>query len=76
MNIVMDTRNLVKIVIITKRKIVVMGVHVISEISLAGILGEAGDLSGFAHGNSLLCHAGLHISEASSGKPSIGFPSY
>ena len=26
----------------------------ISEISLAGILGEAGDLSGFSHGNSLL----------------------
>ena len=25
----------------------------ISEISLAGILGEAGDLSGFSHGNSL-----------------------
>src|SRR3954466_12460438 len=40
----------------------------ISEISLAGILGEAGDLSGFAHGNSLLRHAGLHLSEASSGK--------
>lgn len=40
----------------------------ISEISLAGILGEAGDLSGFAHGNSLLRHAGLHLVEASSGK--------
>ncbi|WML48652.1 IS110 family transposase [Neobacillus sp. PS3-34] len=40
----------------------------ISEISLAGILGEAGDLSGFSHGNSLLRHAGLHLSEASSGK--------
>jgi transposase len=40
----------------------------ISEIALAGILGEAGDLSGFAHGNSLLRHAGLHLSEASSGK--------
>lgn len=40
----------------------------ISEISLAGILGEAGDLSGFAHGNSLLRHAGLHLAEASSGK--------
>ena len=40
----------------------------ISEISLAGILGESGDLSGFAHGNSLLRHAGLHLSEASSGK--------
>ncbi|MCL6573232.1 MAG: IS110 family transposase [Bacillus sp. (in: Bacteria)] len=40
----------------------------ISEISLAGILGEAGDLSGFAHGNSLLRHGGLHLAEASSGK--------
>nr|WP_263326261.1 IS110 family transposase [Neobacillus sp. Marseille-Q6967] len=40
----------------------------ISEISLAGILGEAGDLSNFSHGNSLLRHAGLHIAEASSGK--------
>jgi transposase len=40
----------------------------ISEISLAGILGEAGDLSGFSHGNSLLRYAGLHLSEASSGK--------
>jgi transposase len=40
----------------------------ISEVSLAGILGEAGDLSGFSHGNSLLRHAGLHLAEASSGK--------
>lgn len=40
----------------------------ISEIALAGILGESGDLSGFAHGNSLLRHAGLHLSESSSGK--------
>ncbi|AGK53691.1 IS110 family transposase [Bacillus sp. 1NLA3E] len=40
----------------------------ISVISLAGILGEAGDLSGFSHGNSLLRHAGLHLAEASSGK--------
>jgi transposase len=40
----------------------------ISEISLAGILGEAGDISGFSHGSSLLRHAGLHLAEASSGK--------
>ncbi|MFI8496340.1 IS110 family transposase [Peribacillus butanolivorans] len=40
----------------------------ISEISLAGILGESGDLSGFSHGNSLLRHAGLHLAEAGSGK--------
>ncbi|MGG3471659.1 IS110 family transposase [Neobacillus pocheonensis] len=40
----------------------------ISAISLAGILGEAGDLSGFVHGNALLRHAGLNLAEASSGK--------
>lgn len=40
----------------------------LSEITLAGILGEAGDLSGFAHGNSALRHAGSHLAEASSGK--------
>jgi transposase len=40
----------------------------INTISLAGILGESGDLSGFAHGNSLLRHAGLNLAEASSGK--------
>ena len=40
----------------------------LTEITLAGILGEAGDLSKFAHGNSLLRHAGLHLAEASSGK--------
>jgi len=32
------------------------------------LLGEAGDLSGFAHGNALLRHAGLNLAEASSGK--------
>jgi hypothetical protein len=31
-------------------------------------LGEAGDLSGFVHGNALLRHAGLNLAEASSGK--------
>jgi transposase len=36
--------------------------------SLAGVLGESGDLSGYAHGNSLLRHAGLNLAEASSGK--------
>jgi transposase len=40
----------------------------ISPITLAGILGESGDLSGFTHGNALLRHAGLHLAEASSGK--------
>lgn len=37
-------------------------------LSVAGILGEAGDLSGYAHGNALLRHAGLNLAEASSGK--------
>jgi transposase len=46
----------------------ILAIKGISEISLAGILGEAGDLSGFAHGNALLRHAGLHLAEASSGK--------
>jgi transposase len=46
----------------------ILAIEGISNISLAGILGEAGDLSGFAHGNSLLRHAGLHLAEASSGK--------
>ncbi len=36
--------------------------------SLAGVLGEAGDLSGYTHGNALLRHAGLNLAEASSGK--------
>ncbi|WP_138756394.1 transposase [Paenibacillus sinopodophylli] len=36
--------------------------------SVAAILGEAGDLSGYAHGNALLRHAGLKLAEASSGK--------
>jgi len=40
----------------------------ISVTSLAGVLGEAGDLSGYSHGNALLRHAGLNLAEASSGK--------
>ena len=36
--------------------------------NLAGVLGEAGDLSGYTHGNALLRHAGLNLAEASSGK--------
>lgn len=46
----------------------ILNIQGISEISLGGILGEAGDLSNFAHGNSLLRHAGLNLAEASSGK--------
>ncbi|WP_375162399.1 IS110 family transposase [Bacillus sp. V3B] len=40
----------------------------LTNVMLGGILGETGDLSKFAHGNSLLRHAGLHLVEASSGK--------
>ncbi|MFC4025773.1 IS110 family transposase [Oceanobacillus longus] len=46
----------------------ILGIKGITEITLGGILGEAGDLSKFAHGNSLLRHAGMNLAEASSGK--------
>lgn len=36
--------------------------------NLADVLGEAGDLSGYTHGNALLRYAGLNLAEASSGK--------
>ncbi|USK55237.1 IS110 family transposase [Cytobacillus solani] len=45
-----------------------LGIKGLTEVTLGGILGETGDLSKFAHGNSLLRHAGLHLVEASSGK--------
>src|SRR3954463_12292147 len=45
-----------------------LGIKGLTEITIGGILGEAGDLSKFAHGNSLLRHAGLHLAESSSGK--------
>jgi transposase len=48
-----------------KKLLEIRGVNVTG---LAGVLGEAGDLSGFAHGNALLRHAGLNLAEASSGK--------
>jgi transposase len=60
-----EVTNLLKQVPFAKKLLAIKG---ISEIALAGILGEAGDLSSFAHGNSLLRHAGLHLAEASSGK--------
>lgn len=40
----------------------------ISDITLAVLYSEAGDLSRFAHGNQLLRLAGLHLSENSSGR--------
>lgn len=60
-----EVTNVLKPITFANKLLAIKG---ISEISLAGILGEAGDLSGFAHGNSLLRHAGLHLVEASSGK--------
>lgn len=48
-----------------KKMLAIRGVNATS---LAGILGEAGDLSGYSHGNALLRHAGLNLAEASSGK--------
>jgi transposase len=60
-----EVKDVLKQIPSAKKLLAIKG---ISEISLAGILGEAGDLSGFSHGNSLLRHAGLHLAEASSGK--------
>lgn len=48
-----------------QKLLTIQGINVTS---LAGVLGEAGDLSGYAHGNALLRHAGLNLAEASSGK--------
>lgn len=39
----------------------------ISDVTLATLYSEAGDLAAFAHGNQLLRLAGLHLSESSSG---------
>jgi transposase len=60
-----EVTEVLKQIPFTRKLLAIKG---ISEIALAGILGEAGDLRGFAHGNSLLRHAGLHLAEASSGK--------
>lgn len=60
-----EVKDVLKKIPFAKKLLAIKG---ISEISLAGILGEARDLSGFSHGNSLLRHAGLHLAEASSGK--------
>lgn len=46
----------------------ILAITGVSATSLAGVLGESGDLSGYAHGNALLRHAGLNLNEASSGK--------
>lgn len=48
-----------------------------SEMSLAGILGEAENISGFLHVNSLLLYARLYLAKANwgSGKGKLPFPS-
>jgi transposase len=46
----------------------ILAIKGVSVIALAGVLGESGDLSGYSHGNALLRHAGLNLTEASSGK--------
>jgi len=46
----------------------ILAITGISSIALAGVLGDAGDLRGYVHGNALLRHAGLNLTEASSGK--------
>jgi transposase len=45
-----------------------LSIRGVNATALAGVLGEAGDLSGYSHGNSLLRHAGLNLAEAASGK--------
>jgi transposase len=45
-----------------------LAIQGVNATSLASVLGEAGDLSGYSHGNALLRHAGLNLAEASSGK--------
>ncbi|EPY07491.1 transposase IS116/IS110/IS902 family protein [Paenibacillus alvei TS-15] len=46
----------------------ILAITGVSAIALAGVLGESGDISGYNHGNALLRHAGLNLTEASSGK--------
>ncbi|MEK3906939.1 IS110 family transposase [Oceanobacillus sp. FSL W7-1309] len=60
-----EARNALKKITFANK---ILGIKGITEITLGGIVGEAGDLSKFAHGNSLLRHAGLNLAEASSGK--------
>ncbi|WP_010647460.1 IS110 family transposase [Oceanobacillus massiliensis] len=60
-----EAANALKQITFANKILVMKG---ITEITLGGILGETGDLSKFAHGNSLLRHAGLNLAEASSGK--------
>jgi transposase len=60
-----EVTEVLKEIPIAKKMLAIKG---ISPITIAGILGESGDLSGFTHGNALLRHAGLHLAEAGSGK--------
>jgi transposase len=60
-----EAKNVLERIPYTNKILAITGV---SAIALAGVLGESGDLSGYAHGNALLRHAGLNLTEASSGK--------
>lgn len=60
-----ELRTILERIPYAQKLLEIRGIHVTN---LAGILGEAGDLSGYAHGNALLRHAGLNLAEASSGK--------
>ncbi|MBP1963058.1 IS110 family transposase [Paenibacillus aceris] len=60
-----EAKSVLKRIPYTSKILAITG---ISAIALAGVLGESGDLSGFIHGNTLLRHAGLNLTEASSGK--------
>lgn len=60
-----ELHTILKSIPYAQKLLEIRGIHVTN---LAGILGEAGDLSGYPHGNALLRHAGLNLAEASSGK--------
>ncbi|ETT55813.1 MULTISPECIES: IS110 family transposase [Paenibacillus] len=60
-----ELRLILKRIPYAQKLLEIRGIYVTN---LAGVLGEAGDLSGYTHGNALLRHAGLNLAEASSGK--------
>jgi transposase len=60
-----ELHHILKRIPYAKKMLAIQGINVTS---LAGVLGETGDLSRYAHGNALLRHAGLNLAEASSGK--------
>lgn len=61
----LELRRILERIPFTQKLLEIRGVNATN---LAGVLGEAGNLSGYSHGNALLRHAGLNLAEASSGK--------